>query len=117
MWDLQKSLPLKWIVSSTKNRGVMWAEQNKQRERAWNTGLPLLELVREHSHALEFTTTMHTTQIKINFGIITIMVIATCTSKVSSEVDMIYEAAAPAAAHPLLGYDNVKPEQRVGYCL
>ena len=45
------------------------------------------------------------------------MVIATCTSKVSSEVDMIYEAAAPAAAHPLLGYDNVKPEQRVGYCL
>ena len=41
------------------------------------------------------------------------MAIATCTSKVSSEVDMmIDEAAASAAAHPRLGYDIVKLEQR-----
>ena len=41
------------------------------------------------------------------------MAIATCTSEVSSEVDtMIDEAAASAAAHPRLGYNVVKPEQR-----
>ena len=58
---------------------------------------------------------MHTMQIKNNFGIITIMAIATCISKVSSKVDMmIYKAA----AHPLLGYDIVKSEQReVDNCL
>ena len=46
-------------------------------------------------------------QIKNNFGIITIMAIATCISKVLSEVDMIYKTA-----HPLLGYNIVKSEQR-----
>ena len=46
---------------------------------------------------------MHTMQIRINFDIITIMVITTCTSKVSSKVDMmIYKVAVSAAAHPLL---------------
>ena len=56
---------------------------------------------------------MHTTQIKINFGIMTIMEIVTCTSEVSSGVDiMIDEATVSAAAYPRLGYDIVKLEQR-----